>query len=274
MENTETVPQPDTRIIHTIAARIPYHQKIPTFYSKPPSLSTAGYHHLPPRGDKMTDTRMEDYYRMGDDLASEITQLKNFGHISTDGEFSFNRCTQCDGPTLGHKQQEAACKRKKYSEKEKQEIEENLKGNAKFDINLAEMDVKYKSTKCEECNEKFSNRAKKEKHKKEKHKPTQAESCLGIWARTFIKNMTTGTKNNKNKKTANIQLMKVKKPPRWIGQKYEIYATEIEAWNEACKDEEYNKYAVLLESLKKTPSIKPNLIELILERTKKLMTKQ
>ena len=69
--------------------------------------------------------------------------------------------------------------------------------------------------------------------------------------------------NHNSQKPA--QLVKSKLPPQWIGQAYEVFEKEIEEWNDASIEEEYEKYSKLMESLKKNTEIK-GLKEYIIER--------
>jgi hypothetical protein len=99
----------------------------------------------------MTNIRMDDCYKKKEELIEDMNNLKKFGHIDReDGTFTFLTCKTCGGPKLGHKEEEANCKRKEYSEEEKQKIKKEVSINLLFEIRLAEMtkDQKQQNVNC------------------------------------------------------------------------------------------------------------------------------
>ena len=65
------------------------------------------------------------------------------------------------------------------------------------------------------------------------------------------------------------QITKAKLPPIWIGQSFERFNQEVDAWDKSNMDEEYTKYIDLIESLKKNKMVKEYVVEIVLDNTAK-----
>jgi vacuolar-type H+-ATPase catalytic subunit A/Vma1 len=78
--------------------------------------------------------------------------------------------------------------------------------------------------------------------------------------------------NPENKRST--QITKAKQPPRWISQTFDKFNTEVVAWNETNKDDDYTKYTDLMESLKKNAKIKEYVIKVVMDNTTTLEEKK
>ena len=65
---------------------------------------------------------------------------------------------------------------------------------------------------------------------------------------------------------ATTQLVKLRVPPAWIGQKFDKWKQEIEKWKENNRATEEDKYVDLVESLKKNDSIKDFVTKTLVEK--------
>jgi hypothetical protein len=117
----------------------------------------------------------------------------------------------------------------------------------------------------------MGNRGQKEDHMKDKHSDVlnmEGDKMKSIFANIAI----TMNKYNKPKPSTEprrAQIIKAKKPPSWAGEKFEKYKEQVEAWDDANKADDYEKYMDLLENLKKNDLTKQFVINVIIEKTAK-----
>ena len=62
------------------------------------------------------------------------------------------------------------------------------------------------------------------------------------------------------------QLVKLRLPPSWIGQKFDKWRQEVNKWKENNKSTEEDKFVDLVESLKKNDSIKDFMTKTLVEK--------
>jgi hypothetical protein len=130
------------------------------------------------------------------------------------------------------------------------------------------------------CPETFANRRNMEMHRKNSHKEYGQEKSKGKIPDSndvfnhMLKAMQKIAADGRNVENKMTQLTKSKQPPKWDGQSFKKFIVEVESWDENNKDNDYNKYIGLLESLKKNPTVKKYIVNVVLEHTKDIETKK
>ena len=212
-------------------------------------------------------------YRESMDLNREICELEKFGHVrKTDGDFVFHHCKNCGGPLLGHMKDEKDCNAdRKWTKDEVDLIEYNLSSHGMFSINVARIDTRKTAIKCDICKKDFLNRMEKEQHIKIIHKdsstsvvkedPYDLAAIIAI-GKTIGEQIAKGLEAKKS-----TQITKAKPPPMWVGQTFEKFRQEVDAWNTSNRDDDFTKYTDLVESLKKNNNVKEYVVSVLLDRT-------
>ena len=217
----------------------------------------------------------DNLYKQGEDLMEDFHHMEKFGHVHRTGVYVFDHCKQCLGPMFGHKAKEAECAKEKYTSDQVLDMEQEIENNMCFEAGLARIDKRSSAKKCNICNEEFENKLNMINHMKATHgtahgdksgKMDDAIAQLANAVEQLVKKSTDNDpKKDFDKKTT--QLTKAKLPPIWIGQSFDRFNQEVEAWNKSNKDEEYTKYMDLVESLKKNKMVKEYVIETVLDNT-------
>ena len=215
----------------------------------------------------------------GDDLWNErISKLEDYGKVnSLNGDFEFIKCDICKSPWIAHEKTDnpEVCNRKKrkgdnFSSQEIKEVEDWIKAMPMFKLKLAQIDRRQRACYCDECGKTLTSRAAYESHLVTDHRimnanemkeENQSKDTTLVSILSTMEKLLSSQSHNSEKPA---QLVKSKLPPQWIGQAYEVFEKEIEEWNDASKEEEYEKYSKLMESLKKNTEIK-GLKEYIIE---------
>ena len=99
-------------------------------------------------------------------------------------------------------------------------------------------------------------------------KAKEVSGLAQIIAQSVAQSMGTlkdGMINSTEKKAITTQITKAKPPPIWIGEDFERFKAEVEAWDHNNTDPTMTKYSDLIESLKKNKNIKENDINVILD---------
>ena len=122
-----------------------------------------------------------------------------------------------------------------------------------------------------ECEKRFVNRLQRENHDRYVHEGkanvSKAQEMEG-YAKIFAGAMKEVLNDNKEKKTVTTtQITKAKPPPIWIGEDFERFKAEVEAWDHNNTDSTVTKYSDLIESIKRNKNIKENVINVIQDTT-------
>ena len=106
---------------------------------------------------------MESYMNH-EQLDDVLDKLDNFGKIDKEtGEFIFDKCEKCNGPTLGHTTLED-CQNKVITLPDSLIIENYLKSHGKFEFALSKIDTRLIACICIKCNKQFKTRRNLESH--------------------------------------------------------------------------------------------------------------
>jgi ribosomal protein L32 len=119
---------------------------------------------------------INEFYKTGERLLEDLRKIRKYGKTDKEnGDFDFNKCEKCGGPTLSHKVDPNECKRGEYTEEEIMAIKEALKESHRFNICIVELDERQLAVKCNICEKTFPNRWEKEGHIKTEHMEVKNE---------------------------------------------------------------------------------------------------
>ena len=215
---------------------------------------------------------LTELYKTRSELEEDIKQLGRFGHVHRSGRYMFLYCKKCTGSLLGPKKDEKDCDEEKLDADLIADIEEKITEKPMFAMMLVSINKRTTAIKCPHYEETFLSRMNMENHMKKEHEKENINTdenseilALVVSIGKAVKEM---VKNNIGEKLT--QITKAKQPPIWVGQSFDRYKKEVEAWEQSNKNTSITKYQDLLESLKKNKDLKEYVITVILENTVKI----
>ena len=228
---------------------------------------------------------MENYKTNLDD---DVRMLEKYGGIDPqNGDYLPFFCRGCDGPLLGHIAEERECQGPKMSAEQREILNDRIRNNEYFDVQLKFLDKRPSEIRCQPCNLIFHNAYRRRQHDKDKHGGKRAEevsneSLCQELVNKIAENQITNTSNMANilekivvaiskKEDETVprttQITKAKPPPSWVGQDYERFEKEVKNWEANNKDPPETKYRDFLENLKKEPKVSSHTIGVIIDKT-------
>ena len=231
---------------------------------------------------------MEKYKANFDD---DVRMLEKYGGIDPqNGDYLPHFCRGCEGPLLGHIEEERDCQGPKISNDERKILLNRIFENDHYDVALKFLDKRPSEIQCQPCSLVFQNAYRRRQHDKDKHGGKRAEEATGEslcqeLVNKIAENQITNTSNMTNilekiatavvgiskKEDETIprttQITKAKPPPSWVGQDYERFEKEVKNWEANNKDPPETKYRDFLENLKKEPKVSSHTIGVIIDKT-------
>ena len=116
---------------------------------------------------------MENYKTNLDD---DVRMLEKYGGIDPqNGDYLPFFCRGCDGPLLGHIAEERECQGPKMSAEQREILNDRIRNNEYFDVQLKFLDKRPSEIRCQPCNLVFQNAYRRRQHDKDKHGGKRAE---------------------------------------------------------------------------------------------------
>jgi hypothetical protein len=216
-------------------------------------------------------------YTFGSVLTKEIQDLGAYGHVgNADGEFIFKECKMCKGPMLGHTVQELECTGAPLKTDVNAEIWQFHNDNILFQTMVTMMDTNPNRCNCDQCRTTLSNHFELQQHMRKVHtvaKKTdgsdlnmQDAMSLLIISNDRMSNCL-AKMNDRHVAKESVQVTKAKFVPEWNKTDFERWKTDVMAWSNHNKDEDYMKCQDLIESLKKNKGVTENVLQVVLDST-------
>ena len=199
---------------------------------------------------------MEKYKANFDD---DVRMLEKYGGIDPqNGDYLPHFCRGCEGPLLGHIEEERDCQGPKISNDERKILLNRIFENEHYDVALKFLDKRQSEIQCQPCSLVFENAYRRRQHDKDKHGGKRAEevargeslcqdlvnkiaenqiintSTMERIAENQITNISTMgnileklvavvSKNEGEIAPKTTQITKAKPPLSWVGQDYERF---------------------------------------------------
>ena len=116
---------------------------------------------------------MENYKTNFDD---DVRMLEKYGGIDPqNGDYLPHFCRGCEGPLLGHIEEERDCQGPKISNDERKILLNRIFENDHYDVALKFLDKRQSEINCRPCGLAFQNAYRRRQHDKDKHGGKRAE---------------------------------------------------------------------------------------------------